>query len=367
MPAGQSAYNGLRQYGFRVPCAVVSPWSRAHHVSRRVFGHTSICALVAAEWNLPALTYRDANANNMLDLLDLRRPAPPAAPSLAWALMTARAELGRFGIWRSASLVTADIAAGVERLGFGALWLGSSPGGDLAQAEALLDATTTLTLATSIVNVWKDPAELVAGSFARVQRRHPGRFLLGVGAGHPEATQQYARPYETLARYVDVLLAGGVPRHSLVLAALGPRVLRLARDRTAGAIPYLVPPEHTAQARELLGPGPLLAPEQMVVLDTDPARARALGRTRVRTPYLGLVNYTSNLRRLGWSEGDLAGEGSDALIDALVAHGSPAAVAGQLARHLDAGADHVCVQLITAEGAGPLPGYARLAPALGLF
>jgi probable F420-dependent oxidoreductase len=280
--------------------------------------------------------------------------------------MTGRAEIGRFGIWRSASLVTPEIAAGIERLGFGALWLGGSPDGDLAQAEALLDATTTLTLATSIVNMWKDQAGLVARSYARVQQRYPGRFLLGVGAGHPEATQQYASPYETLARYTGELLADGVPRDSLVLAALGPRVLRLARDRTAGAIPYLVPPEHTAQARALLGPGPLLAPEHKVVLDTDPARARALGRSRVRTPYLGLVNYTSNLRRLGWAEEDLSGGGSDALIDALVAHGSPAEVAAQLARHLDAGADHVCIQLITEEDADPLPGYARLAPALGL-
>jgi len=280
--------------------------------------------------------------------------------------MTGRAEIGRFGIWRSASLVTPEIAAGIERLGFGVLWLGSSPDGDLAQAEALLDATVTLTLATSIVNMWKDPAGLVAQSYARVQRRHPGRFLLGVGAGHREATQQYARPYETLARYVDELVAGGVPHDGVVLAALGPRVLRLAGDRAAGAIPYLVPPEHTAAARALLGPGPLLAPEHKVVLDTDPARARALGRSRVRTPYLGLVNYTSNLRRLGWAEEDLSGGGSDALIDALVAHGSPAEVATQVARHLDAGADHVCLQLITEEGTDPLPGYARLARALGL-
>ncbi len=206
----------------------------------------------------------------------------------------------------------------------------------------------------------------MAESFARVQRRYPGRFVLGVGAGHREATQQYARPFQTLSGYVDVLRDAGVPRDGLVLAALGPRVLRLARDRTAGAIPYLVPPEHTAQARALLGPGPLLAPEHKVVLDTDPARARALGRARVRTPYLGLVNYTSNLRRLGWAEADLAAGGSDALIDALVAHGGPAEIAAQLTRHLDAGADHVCLQLITEDGADPLPGYAELAPALGL-
>ena len=279
--------------------------------------------------------------------------------------MTEARRLGRFGVWRSASLVTPELAADIERLGFGTLWLGSSPAGDLVQAEELLDATTTLTLATSIVNMWQDQPEDVAGSFARVQRRHPGRFLLGVGAGHREATQQYARPYETLARYVDVLQAGGVPRGSLVLAALGPKVLGLARDRAAGAIPYLVPPEHTRRARAVLGPGPLLAPEHKVVLDTDPDQARALGRTRVQ-PHLGLVNYTSNLRRLGWTDDDLSGSGSDALIDALVAHGSPAEIAAQLTRHLDAGADHVCLHLITEEGTDPLPGYRALAPALGL-
>ena len=280
--------------------------------------------------------------------------------------MTGARRLGRFGVWRSASLVTPELAAGIERLGFGALWLGSSPAGDLTQAEELLDATTTLTLATSIVNMWQDQPQDVAGSFARVQRRHPGRFLLGIGAGHREATQQYARPHETLARYVDVLQAGGVPGDSLVLAALGPRALGLARDRAAGAIPYLVPPEHTRQARAVLGPGPLLAPEHKVVLGTDPDRARALGRTRVQRPYLGLVNYTSNLRRLGWSEEDLSGGGSDALIDALVAHGDPAEIAAQLTRHLDAGADHVCLQLITEEGADPLPSYRALAQALGM-
>jgi probable F420-dependent oxidoreductase len=277
-----------------------------------------------------------------------------------------RERLGKFGIWRSASLVTPELAAGIEHLGYGALWLGSSPDGDLVQAEDMLAATTTLVLATSIVNMWKDPAAKVATSFARVADRYPDRFLLGVGAGHREATQQYARPYETLARYVDVLRADGVPRDGVVLAALGPKVLRLAAERTAGAIPYLVTPEHTRQARAILGPGPLLAPEHKVVLDAGPQRARALGRTRVGTPYLGLVNYTSNLRRLGWSGDDLADGGSDALIDALVAHGSPAQIAAQLARHLEAGADHVCIQLITEPGADPLPGYRDLAGALQL-
>jgi probable F420-dependent oxidoreductase len=274
--------------------------------------------------------------------------------------------LGRFGVWRSAGLLTPELAALLEELGFGTLWVGGSPAGDLELVEGLLAATTRLTLATSIVNMWQDDAHLVAASFHRIEGRYPGRFVLGVGAGHREATQEYARPYDTLAAYVDTLLADGVPRASLVLAALGPRVLRLAAERTAGAIPYLVTPEYTRQAREVLGAGPLLAPEQKVVLDTDPDRARRLGRARVRRPYLGLVNYTSNLRRLGWSEADLSDGGSDALVDALVAWGSGAKVAAQLDEHFAAGADHVCAQLLTESDVDPTDGYRELAAALGL-
>jgi probable F420-dependent oxidoreductase len=278
----------------------------------------------------------------------------------------ARDHLGRFGVWRVGSELTPELAVGLERLGFGALWIGSSPAGELAQVELLIDATTTLTLATGIVNMWQDDAHAVASSFARIEGRHPGRFLLGVGAGHREATQQYAKPYETLAAYVDVLLGDGVPAQSLVLAALGPKVLRLAAERTAGAHPYLVPPEHTRQARAILGDGPLLAPEQKVVLEADPQRARAIGRPRVQTPYLGLVNYTSNLRRLGWGDDDLSGGGSDALIDALVAHGRGDQVAARLDEHFQAGADHVVIQLLTAPGADVMDGYRELAQALAL-
>ena len=277
-----------------------------------------------------------------------------------------RERLGRFGIWRTASQVTAQLAAEVEQAGFGVLWLGGSPDGDLVHAEELLAATTTLIVGTSIVNMWKDGAHLVARSFARVHARYPDRFVLGVGAGHREATPQYARPYETLAAYVDTLRGDGVPRDALVLAALGPKVLGLSAERAAGAIPYLVPPQHTRRAREILGPEPLLAPEHKAVVDPDAARARVLGRTRVQTPYLGMVNYTSNLRRLGWSDGDLAGGGSDALIDALVAHGTADQVAAQLSRHLDAGADHVAIQLVTESGADPVPGYREMARALKL-
>jgi probable F420-dependent oxidoreductase len=277
----------------------------------------------------------------------------------------ARDQLGRFGIWRGERQVTPELAATIEDLGFGALWLGSAHG-DLAAAEEFLAATTTLIVATGIVNMWQYQAHDVAASFQRVQERFPGRFLLGVGAGHPEMVQQYAQPYDTLARYVDSLLGDGVPAGSLVLAALGPKVLRLAAERTAGAHPYLVTPDYTRQARTILGPGPLLAPEQKVVLGTDPGQARAIGRPRVEKPYLGLANYTANLRRLGWTDADLSGGGSDALIDALVAYGSAAQVVARLAEHLDAGADHVSIQLLTGPGADPADGYRELAQAIGL-
>ena len=277
-----------------------------------------------------------------------------------------RDHLGRFGIWRGGSQLAPELAAGIEKLGFGALWVGGSPSGDLTLLERLVDATTTLSLATGIVNIWQDDAHQVATSFKRIETRHPGRFLLGVGAGHREATQEYAKPYDTLVSYVGALLGDGVPATSLVLAALGPKVLRLAGERTAGAHPYLVPPAFTRGARGILGAGPLLAPEQKVVLDADPERARATGRPWVRNPYLGLVNYTSNLRRLGWSDADLSGGGSDALIDALVAHGNAGQVAARLTEHLDAGADHVAIQLITEPGADLLDGYGQLARALGL-
>ena len=278
----------------------------------------------------------------------------------------ARDHLGRFGVWRASALATPEIAVDLERLGYGTLWLGGSPDGDLRHAEELIEATSTLTLATSIVNMWKDDARTVATSFARIEANHPGRFLLGVGAGHPEATQEYANPYDTLADYVDVLLGNGVPADSLVLAALGPRVLRLAAERTAGAIPYLVTPQHTRQARAILGAEKVLAPEQKAVLETDPQRARAIGRPRVQRPYLGLVNYTSNLRRLGWSEEDLSDGGSDALIDALVAWGTGDEVAAKLSEHLEAGADHVAVQLLADSDDELTDGYRRLAEALGL-
>ena len=275
-------------------------------------------------------------------------------------------QLGRFGVWRGTPQVSPELAAELERLGYGAIWLGGSPSAGLEIVDELLAATTALTVGTSIVNMWQSDPAAVARSYARIESGFPGRFVLGVGAGHREATPEYASPYDTLAGYVDQLEASGVPLDRVVLAALGPRVLKLAADRTAGAIPYLVPPEHTGQARQILGPEKLLAPEHKAVLDPDPSAARELGGRRVRMPYLGLVNYTSNLRRLGYTDADLSGTGSDRLIDAVVAHGPAEQVAARLTEHIDAGADHVCIQLLARSDADPVPQYAELSRALGL-
>ena len=274
--------------------------------------------------------------------------------------------MGKYGVWRGAWQTDVAFAVELERLGYGTLWLGGSPDGSLAIVDELLGATTRLHVATGIVNVWKDSADVVAGSFARIEAAFPGRFVLGVGIGHPEATGEYRSPYATLEAYVDRLDELGVPMQQVVLAALGPKVLRLSAERTAGAHPYLTTPEHTRSARELVGPDVLLAPEQKIVLaesagPTD--ETRAIARPPVETPYLGLVNYRSNLLRLGWTEADLDGGGSDALIDALVIQGNAEAVAAGVNAHLDAGADHVPIQVLNR---GALDTLAALAPALGL-
>ena len=275
-------------------------------------------------------------------------------------------DLGRIGLWTRLDQITPRLAKEVEALGYGAVWIGGSPPGDLFGPQELLDATERLAVATGIVNMWTAPATEVAASYHRVAAAHPGRFLLGVGIGHPEATAEYRSPYDTIVDYLDVLDAEGVPVEDRVLAALGPKVLALAAERSAGAHPYLTTPAHTRSAREVLGDGPLLAPEQKAVLSTDPAAARALGRPAVDRPNLPLRNYRANLRRLGYTDADMADGGSDALIDALVVRGDAAAVAAGLTAHLDAGADHVCVQLLTAPGADPLPDLRALAEALAL-
>jgi len=265
--------------------------------------------------------------------------------------------LGTFGVWRGGRTESAE-AVEIEQAGYGTLWLGSSPTADLADAERLLDATENLVIATGIVNIWNSPADEVARSYQRIAAKHADRFVLGIGAGHREATSEFTKPYEALSAYLDVLDAGGVPTDRRVLAALGPRVLRLAAERTAGAHPYLVTPQHTREARQVLGDGVLLAPEHKVVLETDQAKARAAGDSTLRM-YLGLSNYVSNLRRLGFSEQDVTGNGSDRLFDAVILHGENQQIAAGLRAHLDAGADHVAVQVIGTKD--PLPAYRVLA------
>ncbi|MCR3721317.1 MULTISPECIES: LLM class F420-dependent oxidoreductase [Prauserella salsuginis group] len=268
--------------------------------------------------------------------------------------------LGKYGIWCWWNGVDEELAVEIEKLGYGAIWLGGNPPGDLAHVEKLLDATSSITVATGIVNMWTDDAPTVGASYLRIAANHPDRFLLGVGVGHPEAQQEYQKPYDKIVSYLDQLDEVGVPAEGRALAALGPKVLKLSAQRALGAHPYLTTPEHTREAREQLGRGVLLAPEQKVVLDTDAERARATARPPINNPYLGLVNYRNNLKRLGWSESDIDDGGSDALIDRLGLHGDAATVAAGVKKHIEAGADHVSIQALPMK-ADPLPTYRALA------
>lgn len=258
--------------------------------------------------------------------------------------------MGQFGLASVSDEQLGEFAGQLEQAGYGAIWLGSATA-DLRFAEPVLAATSGLVYATGILNMWIEPAEQVAGSYRRLSA-YPGRVLAGIGAGHRERpdNKQYARPYANLVAYLDALAE--IPAGHLALAALGPKMLALAARRTAGAHPYSTTPAHTRQAREILGAGPLLAPEQKVVLETDPARARQIGRQHLG-PTLGLVNYRSNFLRLGFTEEDLAGGGSDRLVDATIAWGDPATVAARISEHHLAGADHVAVQVLGADN--PLP------------
>ena len=246
-------------------------------------------------------------------------------------------------------------AVEIEKLGYGAVWIGGSPAGDLNYVEPILERTETLQVATGIVNVWTAPAEQVAEAYHRIEDAYPGRFLLGIGIGHPEHTEEYRKPYDVLVEYLDVLDAAKVPTSRRVIAALGPKVLKLSAQRSAGAHPYLTTPEHTGQARNIIGNSVFLAPEHKVVVTTDAEEAREIGRQTVDS-YLNLSNYLSNWKRLGFTDDDVAKPGSDKLIDAVVAHGSADAVATRLTEHLDAGADHVTIQV--------LGGWDKLLPTL---
>jgi len=254
--------------------------------------------------------------------------------------------IGPIGVWDHASSAAFKDPAELERLGYDTAWLGGSPPADLSTVEPVLAASTTLVVATGIVNVWDAEPATAAAGYQRVAAAYPDRLVLGIGAGHrPLVGDRYTKPYDKLASYLDGLDEGGVPESARVLAALGPKVLGLARDRTAGAHPYLTTPEHTAQAREILGQGKLLVPEQKVVLSTDPVEARALARKRLEI-YLSLPNYTNNWQRLGFTEADLADGGSDRLVDAMVAWGDEDTIRERVQAHRDAGADQVALQVL---------------------
>lgn len=270
-------------------------------------------------------------------------------------------DIGRFGVWISRRLwpadpaAVADAAAEIESLGYGAIWLGGSPPDDLELAEAILAGGNRLVVGTSIVDIWgSDPATLTA-SVSRIRSRFPGRFYLGLGMGHApavEATgQKYVRPLSKLRSFLDSL---DVPADERLLAALGPKALELSSTSAAGALPYLVPAAHTHDARRILGPDKLLIPEQKIFLGSDPATARAAGR-RGTAIYLQLPNYTNNLRKYGLTDEDFAGDGSDRWVNTLVAWGDDEMVRTRVEEHFLAGADHVALQVLSADPSERLP------------
>jgi probable F420-dependent oxidoreductase len=267
-------------------------------------------------------------------------------------------ELGGIGIW-SGQLRHGDdrekreAAAELEELGYTAGWIPDVGGDVFGALRDLLEATTTFVAATGILNLWMHSASEVGEGFAALEADHAGRTLLGIGVSHHLLIDnthpgEYTKPLAKMRAYLDELDAESptVPADRRVLAALGPKMLELARDRAGGAHPYIVTPEHTAEARATMGDGPLLAPEQHVILETDATKARELARQSL-TIYLQLPNYVNNWRRLGFTDDDFADGGSDRLVDHIVVWGDEAAIAARVQAHLDAGADHVCVQAIT--------------------
>jgi probable F420-dependent oxidoreductase len=275
-------------------------------------------------------------------------------------------DIGGIGIWtsyRPFGIERAGEAAKlVEQLGYGAWWVGGSP--HVPDIRPVLEATSTMVAATGILNVWSnDPGETAAAD-AALRADFPGRFMLGVGIGHPEATSDYRRPLRTMRAFLDGLDASPTPRPAdeRCLAALGPKMLDLAGERTAGTHPYFTTVDHTRFARERLGSGKLVAPELACVVDTDRVRAKAVARDYAKL-YLGLRNYTKNLLDFGFTERDVADGGSDRLIDAVIPQGSAEQIAEVARAHLDAGADHVCLQPLGEEGI-PRKSWTALANAL---
>ena len=283
--------------------------------------------------------------------------------------------LGRTGIW-AVGLRFADpdliseAARELEELGYGSLWVPDS-GGDLnGTLERLLEATSSLTVASGVLNLWMHEAQEAAGFVGEATARFGDRLLIGIGVSHASRIDQiepglYKRPLSVMASYLDQLDAADppLPASRRVLAALGPKMLDLARDRSAGVHTYNVTPEHTAAAREAVGQDRLVIPEQAVVLTTDRQLARELGRTHLEG-YLGMSNYTQNFLRFGFDESDLLDGGSDRLVDAIVAWGDVDAIARRVEAHHEAGADHVCIQVLADDDLLPLEIWRELAPAL---
>jgi probable F420-dependent oxidoreductase len=292
-------------------------------------------------------------------------------------------ELSKYGLWTIAldlqpAPAAREAAAEIESLGFGAIWIPEAVNREvMANSMLLLGATERIVVATGIANLYARDAMSMAAGHKTVTSAHPERFLLGIGVSHQVAVenmrgQTYGKPLTTMKQYLDAMdsalfFAAPPPVEPVrVLAALGPKMLELARDRASGAHPYFVPIEHTPVARGILGAGKILAPEQAVVLETDADKARAIARAHMQT-YLGLPNYTNNLRRLGWGDDDLGGGGSDKLVDAIVAWGSTEDVVARIDAHHAAGADHVAIQVLGEDPrALPMPQWRELASALAV-
>lgn len=290
-------------------------------------------------------------------------------------------DIGRVGIWTfnldlQPAAAAQAAAAEIESLGYGAIWVPEALGREaFTNSAVLLAGTKRIAIATGIANIWGRDAMAMASAQKTLFEAYPDRFLLGIGVSHAPLVaglrgHDYDKPYSFMQAYLDAMerapfIAAGPPTPPpLVIGALHPKMLKLAAARAWGAHPYFVPPEHTAFARAQMGTGPLLAPEQAVVLETDPSTARQIARAHMTT-YLGLPNYTRNLRRLGFGDADLADGGSDRLVDAIVAWGDVDAIVRRVRAHHDAGADHVCVQVLDANpGALPMPQWRMLAPAL---
>jgi probable F420-dependent oxidoreductase len=292
-----------------------------------------------------------------------------------------RFPLARFGLWTGnldaqPMARSKELAVEIEEMGYGAIWLPEVAGRDVfVHLGLLLSVTSTIVGATGIASIYARDPIAMTGAVKGLTEAYPERVLVGLGVSHAPIVEglrghDYSRPVASMRAYLDAMEAS--PYTAMrpttpvrrVIAALGPKMLALAAEKTDGSHPYLVPPEHTAVAREAMGEGPLLCPEQMYYLETDPVKAREVGR-KALSVYLVLPNYTNNLRRLGFGDDDLADGGSDRLVDAIVAWGSVDDVAARVRAHLDAGADHVCVQALTADRRElPLDQWKELAPAL---